>query len=135
MKLAYPYTVTPQESGGYFVQFVDFEEAITEGDTLDEAAFNAAEVLSGIIAYRIEHNQSVPEPSSGDLLVRPSAAVQSALLLRAARGSRPMADLARALDTSWASVQRLEDPNHWPTLKQLDRAASFLGKRLVLSLE
>ena len=135
MKLAYPYTVTPQESGGYFVQFVDFEEAITESDTLAEAAFNAAEVLSGIMAYRIEHNQSVPEPSSGDLLARPSAAVQSALLLRAARGSRPMADLARALDTSWASAQRLENPNHWPSLKQLDRAASFLGKRLVLSLE
>ncbi len=135
MKLAYPYTVTPQKSGGYLVKFVDFEEAITEGDTLEEAAFNAAEVLSGIMAYRLEHNQSVPEPSAGKLLARPSAAVQSAMLLRQARGDRPLADMARALQTSWAAAQRLEDPHHWPSLKQLDRAASFLGKRLVLSLE
>lgn len=135
MKLAYPYTVTAQTSGGYLVKFVDFEEAITEGDTLEEAAFNAAEVLSGIMAYRLEHNQSVPEPSAGKLLASPSAAVQSAMLLRQARGDRPLADMARALQTSWAAAQRLENPHHWPSLKQLDRAASFLGKRLVLSLE
>ena len=34
-----------------------------------------------------------------------------------------------------AAAQRLEDPHHWPSLKQLDRAAKVLGKRLVLSLE
>lgn len=135
MKLAYPYTVTTQTSGGYLVKFVDFEEAVTEGDSLEEAAFNAAEVLSGIVAYRLEHNQSIPEPSAGKLLASPSAAVQSAMLLRQARGDRPLADMARALQTSWAAAQRLEDPHHWPSLKQLDRAASFLGKRLVLSLE
>jgi len=72
MNLAYPYTVTAQASGGYLVKFVDFEEAITEGDTLEEAAFNAAEVLSGIMAYRLEHNQSVPEPSAGEFLARPT---------------------------------------------------------------
>jgi len=135
MKLAYPYTVTPQDCGAFLVRFIDFEEAFTEGDTLEEAAFNAAEVLSGILAYRLEHDQAIPEPSAGQLLARPSAAVQSALLLRQARGERPLADMARALQTSWAAAQRLEDPHHWPSLKQLDRAASFLGKRLVLSLE
>ena len=135
MNLAYPYTVTAQASGGYLVKFVDFEEAITEGDTLEEAAFNAAEVLSGIMAYRLEHNQSVPEPSAGEFLARPTVVVQSAMLLREARCERPLAAMARALQTSWAAAQRLEDPRHWPSLKQLDRAASFLGKRLVLSLE
>jgi len=69
------------------------------------------------------------------LVASPSAGVQSAMLLRAARGERPLADLARALETSWAAAQRLEDPRHWPSLKQLDRAARVLGKRLVLSLE
>lgn len=46
-----------------------------------------------------------------------------------------MSDVARALETSWAAAQRLEDPNHWPSLKQIDRAAHVLGKRLVISLE
>src|SRR3989339_505869 len=52
MKFSYPYTAAPQEGGGYFVQFLDFEEAFTEGATLEEAAFNAAEVLSGVLAHR-----------------------------------------------------------------------------------
>ena len=56
-------------------------------------------------------------------------------LLRQARGNRSLADLARALNTRWPQVKRLEDPQHWPSLKTLDRAASVLGKRLVLSLE
>jgi hypothetical protein len=32
-------------------------------------------------------------------------------------------------------LQRLEDPKHWPSLRQLENAASALGKRLVLSFE
>jgi antitoxin HicB len=137
MNLSYPYTVEPQEGGGFFVQFVDFEEAFTEGNNLEEAAFNAAEVLTGILTYRLEKGDSIPVPSVADQhpVASPSAAVQSALLLRQARGNRPLSDLARALETSWAAAQRLEDPRHWPSLKQLDRAARVLGKRLVLSLE
>jgi antitoxin HicB len=57
------------------------------------------------------------------------------LLVRRARADRPFADLVRALDTSWPAAKRLEDPHHSPTLKQLERAAGTLGKRLVLSFE
>ena len=137
MNLAYPYTAEPQDGGGLFVQFLDIEEAFTEGATPEEAAFNAAEVLSGILAYRLEHGDTIPAPSLAPDAARaaPSAEVQAAILLRQARGERPLSDLARALETSWAAAQRLEDPRHWPTLKQLDRAARVLGKRLVLSLE
>lgn len=137
MKFSYPYIMKPQEGGGFFVQFVDFDEAFTEGDTPEEAAFNASEVLTGILGYRLEKGESIPEPSSTKKyqLASPSAAVQSSLLLRMARGDRPLSDLARAMETSWAAAQRLEDPHHWSSLKQLDKAAKVLGKRLVLSLE
>ena len=137
MKFSYPYTMQPQDGGGYFVQFVDLEEAFTEGETVEEAAFNAAEVLTGVLSYRIEKGDEIPAPSpAGDRLVAtPSASVQAAILLRDARGEKSLSDMARALETSWAAAQRLEDPRHWPTLKQLDRAAKLLGKRLVLALD
>jgi antitoxin HicB len=137
MKLSYPYTVEPQEGGGFVVQFLDFEEAFTEGATMEEAAFNAAEVLSGILAWRLEKGEDIPEPSpcGANPVAAPNAAVQSALLIRHERGNRSFSELARALGTSWAAAQRLEDPSHWPILKQLDRAAAVMGKRLVLSLE
>uniref|UniRef100_A0A831XEW1 Type II toxin-antitoxin system HicB family antitoxin n=1 Tax=Geobacter metallireducens TaxID=28232 RepID=A0A831XEW1_GEOME len=141
MKIEYPYTMEPQEGGGYFVQFVDFEEAFTEGATPEEAAFNAAEVLSGIIGYRLGKGQELPAPSAtGGENIRyaaPSAAIQSAMLVHLAREEqhRSLADLARALGTSWPAVARLENPHHWPSLRQLERAAAVLGKRLILSLE
>ena len=64
MKLEYPYTLEPQESGGFVVQFLDVEEAFTEGATPEECAFNAAEVLTGILEQRLEDERSQRPPSS-----------------------------------------------------------------------
>ena len=139
MKLEYPYTLEPQESGGFVVQFVDIEEAFTEGATPEECAFNAAEVLTGILEQRLEDGVEIPLPSKRDrqLVASPNAAVQTAILVRVTRQEegKSLADLARALGTSWPAVQRLEKPNANPTLKQLERAANALGKRLVLGFE
>jgi antitoxin HicB len=61
--------------------------------------------------------------------------VQAALLVRQARGDRSLAELARALETSWPAAKRLENPRHYPTMKQLEKAAAAMGKRLVLTFE
>ena len=139
MKLEYPYTLEPQETGGFVVQFVDIEEAFTEGATAEECAFNAAEVLTGILEQRLVDGAEIPLPSKSDgrHVASPSAAVQTAILVRVTRQEegKSLADLARALGTSWPAVQRLEKPNANPTLKQLERAANALGKRLVLGFE
>ena len=138
MNVAYPYTMEPQESGGYLVQFVDLEEAFTEGATEEEAAFNAAEVLSLVIEQRLADGQAVPLPSpdEGRPVAYPQASVQAALLMRQAREEqgRTLAELARALQTSWPAAQRLEQPTNNPTLKQLERAAAALGKRLTVGI-
>ena len=139
MKLLFPATFEPQPEGGFTVVFIDLPEAITEGDTEDEAMLHAQEVLSFTLRGRIEDGQAIPAPTmaKGKLVrfVAPDTQSQSAALLRLARGDRPLSDMARALETSWAAAQRLEYPRHWPSLKQIDRAAKVLGKRLVLSLE
>lgn len=138
MSISYPATFQAEPTGGFCVQFVDLAEAFTEGDTMEEALFNAAEVLTLTLQGRIEEGQAIPEPSqnvAGAHYVAPDAKTQAVLLLRHARGTRTLADLARALNTSWPQAKRLEDPHHWPSLKTLDRAASVLGKRLVLTME
>jgi len=138
MSISYPATFQAEPAGGFCVQFVDLAEAFTEGDTMEEALFNAAEVLTLTLQGRIEEGQDIPEPSqkaAGAHYIAPDAKTQAVLLLRQARGSRTLADLARALNTSWPQAKRLEDPRHWPSLKTLDRAARVLGKRLVLSME
>jgi len=139
MKIEYPYTLEPQPEGGFLVQFVDLIEAFTEGATEEEAAFNAREVLSLVLEQRVADNLEVPAPSRTDTghSAAPETVIQSAVLIHLVREAehKSLADLARALGTSWPAAARLEDPKHWPTLRQLDRAATALGKRLVLVLE
>lgn len=99
--------------------------------------FNAADVLSCALAVRLEAGDPIPEAcqSDGNLrIIEPDATTQAALLVHQARGARSLAELARALGESLPATQRLENPCHSPTLKQLDRAAA-LGKRLVLTFE
>jgi len=138
MDIRYPAIVERHKDGSYFVQFVDLTDTFTEGQTEEEALFNAAEVLSAMLAWRLDEAKDVPAPSpkiKGAHYIAPDAKTQAAMLLRLARGERSLSDLARALETSWPAAKRLEDPTHWPSLKTLERAAAALGKRLVLTLE
>ncbi|MDP2830239.1 MAG: type II toxin-antitoxin system HicB family antitoxin [Sulfuricellaceae bacterium] len=137
MDIRYPATIEQQDTG-FFVQFVDLPDTFTEGSTLEEALFNAAEVLSAMLDWHLDHGHLLPDPSIGlksAHYIAPDAKTQAALLVRRARGSRPLSEVARAMQTSWPAAQRLEDPSHSPSLKQLERAAAALGKRLVLSFE
>ena len=138
MEIRYPARVTEQKDGSFLVSFLDLPDTFTEGKTREEAEFNASEVLSGMLAWRLDEAKEIPAPSlkvEGVQYISPDAKTQAAMLLRLARGERSLSDLARALETSWPAAKRLENPSHWPSLKTLDRAAAALGKRLVLVLE
>lgn len=103
----------------YTVTFPDLSEAITEAGTREEAFLNAAEVLTLTLEGRMEEGMKIPFPSKikNAELIPPSARIQSLLLTR------------------WALQQTEKTSNRLPTLLQLDRMASKMGQRLVLSLE
>ena len=117
MNIAYPYTLEPQPEGGFLVQFADLEEAFTEGETEEQAAFNAAKVLTAVLAQRLDDGDAIPLPSAaqGRPIAVPDAPVQAALLLHFARQGHTLSELARAMGTSWPAVQRLMKPGN-PTL-------------------
>lgn len=139
MIISYPAKITPDEDQRYLVIFPDLDEAISEGETLEEALLNASEVLTLTLEARADEKMSIPKASKlkgkNIYQVFPSARVQSALLLRKAQMARTKADIAHALNTSWASIDRLENPHHWPSLKMLERAAAAMGQQLVISFE
>jgi antitoxin HicB len=139
MKIEYPAIFDPADEGGYTITFPDFPEAISEGDTLEEANYKATEVLDLTLKSRMEDNERIPLPhaetGANVHMVAPDVNIQAALLVKLNRGEKKFSDLARTLGTSWPAVSRLEDPKHWPSLRQLDKIAAALGKRLVLSLE
>jgi antitoxin HicB len=61
---AYPVTLTPDETdGGFVVTFVDLPEAITQGETVEEALVEAADALDEAIAGRLLRGDPIPSPS------------------------------------------------------------------------
>jgi antitoxin HicB len=137
MNLEYPFKIESNGEGGFIVQFVDFEEIFTEGATVEECMGNAREALSGVLEQRMADGEEIPLPSKGRYKYRvvPDARVQAALLVKFSRAGQSKAEFARTMGAKWPVVQRLENPKHSPTLKQLERAAAAMGKRLVLTFE
>ncbi len=140
MNVLYPaYFEYDKKEQLYTVKFVDLPEAITEGNNLEDAYFNASEVLTLTLEGRMEEGLEIPVPSlpqKDHELISPSVRVQAALLMRMAKGkNHSVAEIARALDTSWAAASRLENPRHWPSLRQLERAAASLGQEVIISLK
>jgi antitoxin HicB len=136
MDIRYPAKIT-KEGKVFLVEFIDLPDTFTYGETMEEALANAAEVLTAMLDVKQEDGIEIPAPSQNGedgVLIAPDAKTQAAMLLRQARGERSLAEWARVMETSWDVAKRLENPNHWPSLRALDRAASALGKRLVLSL-
>lgn len=137
MKQSYPFIIEPGDNHGFIAKSVDIEEAYTFGETLNECLSNASEVLTAVLEMRLENNEPIPEPSDMDTKykVMPSVAVQAALSVRNAKDEtrKSTADLARAMGVTWPVADKLTDPRHYPNLRQLEKAANALGKRLVVS--
>lgn len=58
-KVYYPAIFTKDENG-YFVQFIDFKEAFTEGETIEEAFEMAKDVLYLVI---LDYIDNLPKPT------------------------------------------------------------------------
>ena len=139
ISLKYPFNIEPGDSHGFIAQFVDIEEAFTCGETIEECLHNAEEVLTAMLEIRLENNEPIPLPSNQNskYKVAPSVAVQAALLIRIAKDEtrKNTSDLARAMAVTWPVADKLTNPRHFPSLRQLDKAARALGKRLTVSFD
>lgn len=59
----YPVELKEEQEGGYLVTFPDLPEAITQGDTKEEAIEQAIDCLEEAIANRIELKLDIPAGS------------------------------------------------------------------------
>lgn len=60
------------EKDGFSTVFIDFSNAFTQGDTMDELKENARDVLSMAIKHFLDKDREVPQPSviSGDDIIQ-----------------------------------------------------------------
>jgi antitoxin HicB len=131
----YPAKLTYQSVGNYAVRFPDVPEALTLGDTIEEALHHAADALESALDFYFEHNRPVPMPSKpkrGQHLVElPTSAAAKVLLFNEllAQQVRP-AELARRLSIPRQHVNRLLDLRHPTKIDSIAAALKALGKTL-----
>ncbi len=81
----YPVTLTPDKTdGGFVVTFIDISEAITQGDTEEEALAAAKDALESALDFYFEDKRAVPVPSKarrGQKLIELPANLSAKVLL------------------------------------------------------
>ncbi|MFN3077224.1 MAG: type II toxin-antitoxin system HicB family antitoxin [Alphaproteobacteria bacterium] len=137
--LAYPAIFTPEPEGGFTVTFRDVPEAITCGDTEDEAATMAEDALETALSIYVSRRDPIPVASAqvpGERLVPLSAlgAAKTGLYTAMRDGGIGKAELARRLGCHMMQVDRLLDLCHASKLEQVERALAAVGMRLVVDV-
>jgi antitoxin HicB len=136
MRFTYPVAMTLDEAdGGFVVTFPDLPEAVTQGDTEEEALTAAADCIEEAIAARIDDGLEIPTPSeiSGQSVPLPlEMALKASLYLALQETGVSKSDLARRLDVNEKEARRMLDPHHHTRLGTLERALRALGKKVEL---
>jgi len=138
-EFTYPVTLTPDKTdGGFVVTFKDLPEAITQGETVEDALAEAADALEEAIAGRIQRGDPIPEPSTvaslGKVPVPAQTAAKAALYLALRETGITKSELAARLGCDEKEVRRLLDPRHSSKLPRIQKALGILGKGLALRL-
>lgn len=138
--MEYPAKFTPDRTaGGYVVTFPDVPEAITQGDTIEEAMAMASEALELALTFYTEKWADLPVPGSlrrGMRMVRVPALSEAKFRLYSALRAAGVKkiDLARRLKCSPSQVDRLLDISHHSKLDQMEAAFAAIGKRLSIEV-
>ena len=133
--MRYPARFEPASEGGFVVTFRDIPEAITQGDTEDEAMEMAEDVLYSSMELYFEGKRQVPLPSAakrGERLVAlaPSAWAKVLLLNEMLVQHVTPSELARRLHTTPQNMNKVIDLGHTTKIDALNEAMRALGKRL-----
>ena len=137
--MKFPALFDPAPEGGYTVTFRDVPEAITEGDTLEEAEAMALDALVTAMEFYFDDGRPVPAPSKpakGERVVALPLSVAAKVGLLNARlesGARP-ADIARKMGIKPQEMTRVFDLKHATKIDTIAAAMAAMGYELDLHI-
>jgi antitoxin HicB len=137
--MKFPVILASDDAGGYVVTFPDIPEAITQGETEEDALNMAREALETALEFYFEDGRTVPAPSmpkSGQHVVDIPPSLSAKILLlneMVTQNIRP-AELARRLRTSPQVINRMTDLRHTTRIDGIDAALRALGRRMEIRL-
>jgi antitoxin HicB len=134
---AYPASLESQPEGGFTVTFRDVPEAITQGDTLEEALREAVDALVTALDFYVGDRLPLPAASpmaEGEHLVEVTPLAEAKLGLYETMGTAGVgkAELARRLGVHLMQVDRMLSLLHASKLEQIERGLHALGMRIDL---
>jgi antitoxin HicB len=136
---AYPAALTPDPDSGFTVTFRNVPEAISEGDTREEALLRAEDALESALAMYIVAQEPLPtssEPKADEEMVPLSALGMAKIALYDAMREQGVgrAELARRLRWHLPQVSRLLDLRHASRMEHVEAALAALGLRLIINV-
>lgn len=136
--LRYPALFEP-DGDGFCVSFRDIPEALTSGETMEQARFMAADALLTAMDFYFEDKRPVPAPSKAkkgeELVSLPASASAKVLLLNEMILQKVTpAELARRLNTRPQEVNRIVDIGHSTKIDTIAAALEALGKHLEIAV-
>ena len=138
MRYEYWAELTPDPDGGYLVTFPDVPEALTHGDTKEEALENAREALGLALRGYVAGKQELPASKLRRKLypVVPSAddAIKLATVLAFRESGKTKVELAALLGKGENEIRRILDPDHPTKLASMQAALRLLGKEIVIDI-
>jgi antitoxin HicB len=130
----YPVTIDELQNGDVMVQFPDVPEAMTYGETREQALQWAQDALQVALSGYMDERRNIPRPSGpapGQATVGPTPMAGVKLCIYQAMRDHDLSQLAlaRRLHCDARQVRRLLDLDHNSTLNQLLDACEVLDLR------
>lgn len=132
LHMKYPVHIE-QDGNGYSVFFPDIPEALTCGDTYEDALQEAAGALITAFEFYFEDERTIPLPSkiTGESIDVPVSVWSKVLLLNAMLEQHvSQVELAQRIGKKKQEIQRIINLNHSTKIDTLVKALEALGKQV-----
>jgi antitoxin HicB len=138
--LEYPAKLKAAKEGGYVVTFRDIPEAITQGESIEDALKHAQDALESAMEFYFNDRRQAPMPTAakrGERLVAlpVSESFKILLLNEMVRQNVRPAELAKRMRTSKQEINRITTLRHATKVDRIADALAALGKRLTINLK
>ncbi|MFM8701986.1 MAG: type II toxin-antitoxin system HicB family antitoxin [Hyphomicrobiales bacterium] len=135
--MRYTVTLTPDDNGTLLVSVPDLPEALTFGDSRDEALLHAVDAIETALIAAMDAREEIPEPrvTGPEWVALPALTVAKLALYRAMRADGVgKAALARRLGVSLPHIDRLLDLRHQSRLDAVERALAALDRIMTITI-
>jgi len=128
-----------RKDGGYVVSCRDIPEAITQGESVEDALSEAEGALQAAIEGRMEDGMEITAPSAarrGERMVPTpvTTALKAAVYAAMREQNVSKSELARRMHVHEKEARRMLDPSHPTKVPTLERALAALGRRAEIAV-